>query len=103
MKFKIPVPQDQVNEFCLRWDIIELAFFGSVLNDDFQKDSDIDVLVRFSPLSHHSLFGMVRMQKELELIFRRKVDLVSRSGVEKSRNSIRKRAILESAKIVYAA
>jgi predicted nucleotidyltransferase len=46
---------------------------------------------------------MVHMQEELKQIFGREIDLVSRRGLEMSRNYIRKKAILESAEIVYGA
>ena len=44
---------------------------------------------------------MVRMQKELEQILGRDVDLVERAAIEQSRNYIRRRAILESAEVVH--
>jgi hypothetical protein len=80
-----------------------LSFFGSVLRDDFSPDSDVDVLVEFLPEAKHSLFDLVRMQNELKDILGREVDLISRRGVEASRNHLRKRAILESAEVVYGA
>lgn len=49
----------------------------------------------------HTLFDMVDMQEELQHLLNRKVDLVSRRGIEMSRNYIRKKAILESAEVVY--
>ncbi len=39
------VPKEEVVAFCKCWNIVELAFFGSVLRDDFGPDSDINVLV----------------------------------------------------------
>jgi len=81
-------------EFSRRWQIDELSLFGSVLREDFRPDSDVDVLVRFCPQAQHTLFDMVRMQDELQSILGRKVDLVSRRGVEMSRNYLRKKAIL---------
>ncbi|MBA3030896.1 MAG: nucleotidyltransferase family protein [Desulfobacteraceae bacterium] len=101
MKAGIDIPQDQVAEFCQRWRIDGLAFFGSVLHDGFRPDSDVDVLVRFNPKAAHTLFDMVRMQKELEGILGRKIDLVSRRAIEMSRNYIRKKAILDAAEVVY--
>lgn len=101
MKAHIAIPQEQVAAFCLRWQIAEMAFFGSVLRDDFRPDSDIDVLVRFAPEARHTLFDMVHMQDELQYILGRKVDLVSRRGIEGSRNFIRKKTILESAEVIY--
>ncbi|MEI7903158.1 MAG: nucleotidyltransferase family protein [bacterium] len=101
MNAYIAIPQDGVTDFCRRWQIVELALFGSVLRDDFRPDSDVDVLVSFHPHAQHTLFDMVHMQEELERLFGRKVDLVSRRGIETSRNHIRRRAILESAEVVY--
>jgi len=89
--------------FCQRWQIQELALFGSVLRDGFRPDSDVDILVSFDPAARHTLFDMVHMQDELQRLLNRKVDLVSRRGIEMSRNYIRKKAILETAEVVYGA
>ena len=101
MKTHIDIPKEEVAAFCRRWQIKELALFGSALRDDFRPDSDVDVLVLFDAEARHTLFDMVHIQEELERIFGRKVDLVSRRGIEISRNYIRRRAILESAEVVY--
>jgi predicted nucleotidyltransferase len=102
-KLPIEIPHEKITEFCKKWHITELALFGSVLREDFRPDSDIDVLVRLSEDAHTTLFNMVDMKDELEKIFGRKVDLLSRRGVESSRNYIRKEAILSSAEPLYAA
>jgi predicted nucleotidyltransferase len=98
---KFEVPKDRIADFCRRWKITEFALFGSVLRDDFQPDSDVDVLVNFAEDARWSLFDLVSMQEELSVIFGRKVDLVSRRGIEHSRNPIRREAILSSAEVVY--
>ncbi len=103
MNAKVAIPEESLREFCRRWRITELALFGSALREDFRDDSDIDLLVRFAPDAGTTLFDMVRMEDELSVMFGRDVDLVSRRGIEASRNSIRRRAILESAKVIYAA
>ncbi len=95
------IPSIEIEAFCKRWQIVELALFGSVLREDFQPGSDVDVLVRFHPETHHTLFDMVHMQNELQLILGKPVDLVSRRGIETSRNYLRKNAILQSAEVVY--
>ena len=82
--------------------IREFALFGSVLREDFSPHSDIDVLVTFSEDAEHSLFDLVHMEDELEALFGRSVDVVSRRGVQASRNYIRKNAILNSAEAIYA-
>lgn len=97
----IDIPSDKLSAFCRNWQITRLALFGSVLRDDFGPDSDIDVLVTFDETARPTLFDMSRMEAELEAVLRRKVDLVSHRGVEKSRNHIRRKAILESAELVY--
>lgn len=93
--------REAVDAFCLKWGVSELALFGSVLREDFRPESDVDVLVRFKDQARPTLFDMVRMQKELEGIIGRKVDLVSRRAVEKSRNHIRRNAILQSAEVIH--
>ena len=99
----IDVPQEKIVEFCRRWKIREFALFGSVLRDDFRPESDIDVLVAFATDARWSLLDHVTMQEELKSIFGRNVDLVSKKGIERSRNPIRRKEILDSAEVIYAA
>jgi predicted nucleotidyltransferase len=96
------IPKEKIAEFCKKWKIREFSLFGSVLRDDFSPDSDIDVLVTFSNDAKHTLFDLVHMENELKLILGRDVDIVSRLGIESSRNYIRRNAILNSAEAVYA-
>ena len=95
--------RDAIAGYCRKWKIVELAVFGSVLRSDFGPDSDVDVLVRFDPTARHGLSGWMEMERELVEILGRDVDLISRRSVEESRNYIRRKAILESAQVVYAA
>lgn len=103
MSPRIIIDNNLLRDFCRRWRIVEFALFGSVLRDDFGPDSDVDVLVTFAPDAGLTLFDMVHMQDELTQILGREVDLVSRRGIESSANYIRKRAILDSAEVIYAA
>ncbi len=102
-KVRVSIPRRKLAEFCKRWKITELAFFGSVLRDDFRPSSDIDLLVSFSPRAKISLFDLIRMQNELKEIFGREVDLVERRAIEKSENYIRRKSILSNSKVIYAA
>lgn len=101
MNARIDVPDEKIAAFCRRWQITELALFGSVLRDDFGADSDVDVLVSFGEGARHTLFDLDDMEHELKEIFGRKVDLVSRRGVEASRNYLRGNSILKSAQAIY--
>ncbi len=97
----LEIPENQIEEFCLRWKIVELALFGSVLRqEEFRSDSDVDVLVTFAPDAQWSLMDKVRMKDELKEIFGREVDLVSKSAI---RNPFRRYEILRTAQVVYAA
>jgi predicted nucleotidyltransferase len=98
---KLSLPQDQIAEFCRKWNVSEFALFGSVLRDDFRPDSDVDVLVTWAPESRISLFDYPEMKEELETIFGRSVDLVSKEGIQQSRNWIRKKEILGTARVIY--
>jgi uncharacterized protein len=100
---RIQLPEKEFTSFCRRWKVKELSAFGSVVREDFGPESDVDLLVTFDPDAHWTLFDMVRMQDELKALLGRDVDLVSRRGVESSRNPIRRDAILSSAELIYAA
>ena len=101
MNARIDIPSDEIAAFCRRWQITELALFGSVLRDDFGPDSDVDVLVCFGESARHTLFDLDDMELELKEILGRKVDLVSRRGVEASSNYLRRNRILKSAQVIY--
>lgn len=79
-----------------------MAFFGSVLREDFKPTSDIDVLVEFEK-GYTPGLAFFGMPEELKEIFGRDVDLLTYQGVRASRNPIRRKAILESAQVVYVA
>jgi predicted nucleotidyltransferase len=75
-RVKIPIPKEQVAQFCRRHHIRKLALFGSVLRDDFCPSSDVDVLVEFEPEHVPGLIRFAGMEIELSEIFGgRKVDL----------------------------
>ncbi len=73
----LDLPEKIISGFCRRWRISEFALFGSVLRDDFDADSDLDVLVAFAPEADWSLLDHVQMEQELEALLGRKVDLLS--------------------------
>ena len=100
---RIGVPMGTIEAFCDRWEVEEIALFGSILRDDFGPDSDIDMLVRFKTERTPGLIGIAGMERELAELLARRVDLVNRRAIEESRNYIRRKAILESAQVVYAA
>ena len=97
---RIPLSLERVPAFCQRWLVVEFAVFGSVLRDDFGPDSDVDVLVSFSPNATWGLGELAEMREELEQLFDREVDLVEKEAL---RNPFRRHAILTTRQVVYAA
>jgi predicted nucleotidyltransferase len=102
-ELRVHLPMDEIASFCQRWKVTELALFGSVLRDDFGPDSDIDVLVTFAPDAAWTLMDMVEASDQLETVFGRPVDLVSRRAVEGSTNWIRRGEIISNAEPIYRA
>lgn len=96
----ISLDDERIAEFCRRWQVTELAFFGSVLREDFRADSDVDVLVTFEADAPWTLWDLSRMRQELATIFGREVDLVEKKGL---RNPFRRQAILADKRVIYAA
>ncbi len=74
MSVQIAVPKDKIADFCRRNRIRRLALFGSVVRDDFEPTSDVDVLVKFEP-GHTPGLAFFAMQDELSELLGRKVDL----------------------------
>lgn len=103
MMAHVRLDPDLIADFCRRWKIVEMSLFGSVLRDDFGPRSDVDVLAQFAEDAPWTLLDHVRMQEELGALLGRKVDLVSRRGLDRTRNWLRKRAILDGARQIYAA
>jgi len=100
MTRQISLLKNQIADFCRKRQVVEFALFGSVLRDDFGPQSDVDVLVTFAPDSRYSLFDLAEMSEELGQVFGREVDLVEKQAI---RNPFRRKAILESMEVVYAA
>ena len=98
---QINIPNDKIVQFCRKWKVTELALFGSVLREGFRPDSDVDVLVTFSPDAEWGYDHLLDMKEELEAIFGRAVDLVEKRLVEESPNYIRRKHILTNMEKVY--
>ena len=75
MTVKIRVSAEEIAAFCRQHQIRRLAFFGSVLRDDFGPESDVDVLVEFEPGARVGLIRFAGIENELGHLIGRKVDL----------------------------
>jgi predicted nucleotidyltransferase len=102
---RLNVLPEQIVNFCQKWQIVELALFGSILRHDFQgvgeNKSDVDILFTYGETAHKNLILQIKMQYELEDLFGRSVDLVSKTALFHDSNYIRRQNILNSARIIY--
>ena len=95
---KIVIPRETLAAFCRRHHIRKLAFFGSVLRDDFQPNSDVDVVVEFES-GHVPGLGFFSMEAELSQLFGRNVDLNTPEFLSKYFRD----EVLASAEVAYVA
>jgi predicted nucleotidyltransferase len=69
------IPREKIAEFCRTNQIRRLALFGSVLREDFNPSSDVDVLVEFDADARVGMLRLAALEFELGEILGRKVDL----------------------------
>jgi hypothetical protein len=74
MSLRITVQREEIAALCRRHGIRRLAFFGSVLREDFTPESDVDVLVEFEPGATVGL-RFFAIEQELSQLLGYKVDL----------------------------
>jgi predicted nucleotidyltransferase len=98
---KLQVNREKLGQFCRERGIARLELFGSALREDFRDDSDVDLLCMMRPDVKCGLFEWVAIKLAFEELFGRPVDLVSRPGIEASKNRFRKHAILTTATPIY--
>lgn len=73
----LTVLQSKQDEIRQQFGVEHIGIFGSAARDELKVGSDVDVLVEFSPEAHVGLFGFVRLQKKLEHLLGRKVDIAT--------------------------
>lgn len=99
MSMRILIPKDKIVSFCRKWQVKELAIFGSAIGDDFRPESDVDVLVVFQDDAAWNLFDHMKAEDELKEIFGRDVDLVEKKAIV---NPFRRHHILSNHEVIYA-
>lgn len=97
MSVNIEIPKEKIAEFCRRNRIRRLAFFGSVLRDDFRPESDVDVLVEFEPEARVGLITLAGMEIELGQLLGRKAEMHTVKGL----NPYFKNDVLGTAEVQY--
>ena len=78
---KLPQPlrrkglDKELEEICIRNDVVFLAVFGSYVRGEQHRGSDVDIAIEFDPSKPKSLLDLVGLEDELSVAFKRKVDL----------------------------
>jgi predicted nucleotidyltransferase len=100
---RLQINSEELHSFCEANLIAELAVFGSILRQDFSSSSDIDLLITYLPSAPRGLLEKIRLKEQLESLFNRPVDLISKTSIEQSSNWIKRGEILDSAEVIYRA
>jgi predicted nucleotidyltransferase len=95
----LSLPEAELAEICRRYGFKELSVFGSVARGETRSDSDVDLLVEFLPGAKRGLIRLAGAQRELESVFGRKVDLISRRGL----NPLIRDEVLSQARPIFQA
>lgn len=94
------VSEEDLQEFCRNHHIRKLGFFGSVREERFSPQSDVDVLVEFDPFHRIGLMGLAGVEQELSRLLNRKADL--RTVPDLSRY-FREEVVREKTDVAYVA
>src|SRR5271170_6066375 len=96
----------ELENFCRNHPIARLEVFGSVARGEAKPESDVDLLVTFSPdvpqgMAHFAFVD--DLEKELERLLGCKVDLIEREALEQNPNPLWRKLVFSDARELYAA
>ena len=87
-----------LSDLCRRYQVRELAVFGSTVRGEQRPDSDIDLLIEFEPQVRAGFLTLSRLSRELSALLHRPVDLVPKMGLK---HTIKDQVLIE-AEVIYA-
>jgi predicted nucleotidyltransferase len=88
-----------LKKLCTIYNVEKMYLFGSALNSNFNKESDIDLLVKFKNIELSRYFdNYIDFKEKLELLFGREVDLVEEQTLK---NPILINSINKSKELIY--
>ena len=98
---KLRIAPTKLEALCRKYGIAKLSLFGSASRNELTPESDVDLMVEFSPDSRASLFDIAVMQEEFSAALGgRKVDIAT---PEILRNPFRRGSIVRDLKSIYEA
>lgn len=91
--------REDLKKLCIMYNVEKMYLFGSVLNSNFNKESDIDLLVKFKSIELSKYFdNYMDLKENLKKLFGREVDLVEEQTL---RNPILIKSINKSKELIY--
>ena len=90
-----PFSVPRLIDLCRQHDVSMVGIFGSMARGEAKKESDIDLIVRFS--KRKSLLAMVRLERELGEALGRKVDLLTEPAI----SPYMRERVLKEMQVVY--
>jgi uncharacterized protein len=97
---KPSIPLGAISSFCRAHRLVGFYLFGSILTDSFRDESDVDVMIDTGGRSL-SFDETCQMLDELESIFGRKVDMLTKGAVESMTNQFVRASILATAALIF--
>ena len=88
-----------VADLCRKYQVRELALFGSAARGEITAQSDLDFLVEFQPQAHVGFLTLSALSRELSSVLHRPVDLVPKAGLKPTLRV----QVLAEAEVVYEA
>jgi predicted nucleotidyltransferase len=95
----IDINLERIRSLCAKYKVNQLFVFGSVLNDSFNNESDIDLVVDFAEVDLYEYAdNYFDLKDELESVFNRPVDLLEQQAI---RNPYLKMQIDSEKQLIY--
>lgn len=90
---------EKIKDLCSRHNVASMYLFGSALNENFNKNSDIDFLVSFDNIELSQYFtNYSSLKNNLQTLLKRKVDLVEEQTLK---NPILISSINKTKQLIY--
>lgn len=90
---------DDINKLCSTYGVRHLYVFGSILTNNYNAQSDIDIIVDFFPISATDYAdNYYDLKFSLESVLNRKVDLLEENAIK---NPYFLKAIKDKKQILY--
>lgn len=74
---------DRIIALCIDYNVKSLFAFGSICTNDFNEQSDVDLLISFNPMDYGDYAdSYFELADQFEKLFKRPVDLVTEKSLK---------------------